>query len=169
MPDGFKTEVFLDFDVKKIGGEHEKAVLVALEEAAIQLVDIAETTYMQKSQNTGKGKMIEGFFDFKSFYSDGGWVGGVFGRDGDWTETIGGRAHFFEYGRSAPGKGRDFGGPEPSRKRAQPPRPFIRPAKNKIKRRLGGITSKELKRIAKKLNRSKKLDNAIMKIANKII
>lgn len=163
------TEVYLAMDVEKIASEYEDGVFDALQKAAERMVEDAKRRFMAKTKRTGSGEMERGFFDFKSFYADGGWVGGVFGKRTDWKKSVGGRAHFFEYGRSAPRKGKDSTGkPQPVRQRPQRPRPFLRPARNKIKRELGGITSQELTRIAKKLNRSKVADSIVQSALNKI-
>lgn len=163
------SDIYLDLDINKIANEIDGGVGIALEIAAQRLVDLAESNYMRLSQGTGTGEMLQEFFDFKSMFKDGGWVAGVFGsKSGKWEDTVGGRAHFFEYGRSAPGKGKGHGGPQPKSKRAQPPRPFIRPARNRIKSELGGITSQEVTRVAKRLNKYKKLDRQVMSIANRI-
>jgi hypothetical protein len=156
------TDIYLDLDTKKIALEMGDGVDVALEIAAQRIVDLTETKFMNLTQGSGSGEMLREFFDFKSFYKDGGWVAGVFGsKSGPWTETVGGRAHFFEYGRSAPGKGKGKGGPQPISQRPQPPRPFIRPARNQVKRELGGITGKEIARVAARLNRHPELNRGL--------
>ena len=81
-----------------------------------------------------------------------GYIVGVFGDDSPrnlpkggnvtntWPYTLGGRAHFFEYGRSAPGKGKGKGRkPQSIEERPQPPRPFMRPAKKKGEREMPKI------------------------------
>ena len=170
MPDPFEATAYLDFDADKIAEiVKEQGVQVGLEIAAKQLVDDAESRFMSHYQATGSGEMVEGFFDFKSFFEDGGWIAGVFDKPGPWKDTVAGRAHFFEYGRSAPGQGKESkGNPQKVGERAQPPRPFMRPAKNAIKRKLGGILGKEVSTIARKLNRSKSLNSQVMREINKI-
>lgn len=156
------TDVYLDLDIRKIAAEMDGGVDIALEMAAQRLVDLAESNYMRLAQGTGSGEMLTDFFDFKSKYKDGGWVAGVFGdKSGEWTESVGGRAHFFEYGRSAPGHGKGKGGPQPVSQRAQPPRPFIRPARNRVKREIGGITGREISRVAARLNRHPELKRGL--------
>ena len=170
MSDAITTDVFLLFDVKKIADDMDDGVLKGSQEAAEEGVKHAERLFKGKERGTGTGETSAGFFDFKSFYRDGGWVFGTFNkRRGKWEDSVGGRAHFFEYGRSAPGKGRGkTGKPQPVRQRAQRPRPFMRPARNRIKRRLGGITSQELRKVARKLNRSKQLDSEVQRVVNKL-
>ena len=86
----------------------------------------------------------------KSKFKDGGYIAGVFCDDagkfgkGNWENSDEGKLHFFEYGRSAPGKGRKHGGPQSVNERAQPPRSFIRPAKKKNQRKAKGIFLKHL-------------------------
>jgi hypothetical protein len=170
MSDVFKTEVYLDFNVAKIGEDIDEGVLQGLKEAAEMGVKDAERRFRSKTQGTGTGQTEKGFFDFKSFYHNGGWVFGTFGtKTGDWENSVGGRAHFFEYGRSAPGLGRGSTGKAmPVRWRAQKPRPFIRPAKNALKRKLGGITTKEIRSVARKMNRSTSIDRQVMSAINRI-
>ncbi len=176
MSDAVKTEVYLDFDVEKISEDMDEGSLLAMEKAAKALVADAKRRFMGKTKHGGTGEMAKGFFDFESFYKDGSWVGGVFGGnpgagEKNWEGSVGGRSHFFEYGRSQPGHGKKHGGPQPVWIRkllGQPPRMFMRPAKNAIKRKLGGITEKELKAVARKLNRNKKLDKQVMSMVNRI-
>ena len=170
MRDAIEATAYLDFDTEAIlKAVKIDGVEVALEIAAKQLVDDAESRFMQLHQETGSGEMMQGFFDFKSFFADGGWIAGVFDKPGPWAESVGGRAHFFEYGRSAPGRGRESSGKADARsKRAQPPRPFMRPARNKMKRKIGGLIGKEVTIIARKLNRSKQADKFVQREINRI-
>jgi len=169
MPDSVTTEVFLDFNVPAISQGYDDGLLKALAEAAQMGLDKSKSIFQRKTQNTGTGHMEETFFEFKSFFKDGGWVFGVGDKSGNWEDSTAGRAHFFEYGRSAPGMGRkSTGKAAPIKWRAQPPRPFIRPARNAVKRALGGITSKELRSIAIRMNRNSDFNRAVMSAVNKI-
>lgn len=162
------SDIYLDLDIRKIAEEMDDGVNIALEIAAQRLTDIAEHKFMTLTDDSGTGETLKDFFSFKSFWKDGGWVSGVFGtKTSPWEESVAGRSHFFEYGRSAPGKGKGHGGPQSVSQRAQRPRPFIRPARNQVKRELGGITGKELSRVAKRLNRHPELSKGIpgLKIA----
>ena len=171
MSDSVTTEVYLDFNDTLARKLYEDGTLMGCKDAAEKLVADAERRFKSKTLRTGTGVMEGGFFDFKSKFEDGGWVGGVFDKPGEWTESVGGRAHFFEYGRSRPGFGKGHGGPQPVWLRklwGQPPRPFIRPAKNKIRRELGGIFSKELYQVARKMNRSSSVNSMVMSAVNRI-
>lgn len=164
------TDAYLDFPVATIADAFEGGLLSAEEQAAIEIVNRARSNFDRKTQDLGTGEMAGGFFDFKSFFEKGGWVAGVFDHDGPaWTETVGGRSHFFEYGRSAPGKGRKSGQKAQSKsERAQPARPFMRPAANYVKRKYGGITTKELARVAARMNRHSSVNSAVGSALKKI-
>lgn len=166
------VEVYLDLNVNLIGEEIDGGVLIASKNAAEELIQIAERRWLGLWQHLGTGEMAESFFDFKSRYEDGGWLAAVaHSADTKWEDTVGGRAHFFEYGRSAPGKGRASSGtgkPQLVRERQQPSRPYMRPARNKIKRKLGGITAKEIRQVARKMNRSPQLASQVMRAANRV-
>ena len=169
MSESVETELYLLMDIDGITAEMDEGLLAACQEAAELLVSDAEKRFKSKTAGSGTGEMEAGFFDFKSKFENGGWVAGVFGTPGEWEESIAGRAHFFEYGRSAPGSGKKSAGkPQPIRQRAQRPRPFLRPARNKVKREFGGITGRELRTVARKLNRSKSLDRQVMRVANRV-
>lgn len=164
------TEAYLDLPVAAIAEAFDEGQLLAEEEAAKEIVSRAQANFMRKHQGTGTGETAAGFFDFKSFYENGGWVAGVFDHDGpEWTETVGGRTAFFEYGRSAPGKGRkSTGKAQKSKERAQPPRPFMRPARNYVMKKYGGITSQQLRRVAARMNRHSAVNKSVMSAVNKI-
>lgn len=182
MRDPVKTEVYLDFDVPEIIEDMDDGVLEGCRKATIKMVSDAERRFRSKTQGLGTGEMASKFGDFKSHYAkeSPGWVGGIFGsavpKDNQktkspWGNSVGGRAHFFEYGRSQPGFGKAHGGPQPiwiRRILGQPPRMFLRPAMNKVKRELGGITKKEIKTVARKLNKSVSLSRSVMRTANRI-
>jgi len=169
MSDSVKTEVFLDFNVPAISQGFDEGMLTALEEAAKIGVEQSKRIFQRKTKHTGTGEMEETFFEFKSFYKNGGWVFGVGNKEGEWEDSPSGRAVFFEYGRSAPGFGRkSTGKPLPVKWRAQPPRPFIRPARNAVKRALGGITGRELSAIARRMNRNSDFSRSVMSAVNKI-
>jgi len=170
MADSITTEAFLDFNVEAIAEAFDEGQLAAEEMAAIEIVNLARANFDRKTQDLGTGEMGAGFFDFKSFFVNGGWVAGVFDEDGpEWTETVGGRAAFFEYGRSAPGSGRkSTGSAQASKERAQPPRPFIRPARNAVSKKYGGITSQQLARVAARMNKYSSVSKAVNSAVNKI-
>jgi len=188
-----KTEVYLDFNETLMGQLMKDGTLDGCRIAAEELVEDAEKRFVSKAHPYETGLMRAGFFDFKTKFNRTAWIAGVFGKapsfgrrpptpgrrkgpEAEWEDSIGGRAHFFEYGRSIAGFGRASNGKAmtvSARRKwagngAQPPRPFIRPAKNKIKRKLGGITSKELQRVARRLNRSPSLNSRIMSQVNRI-
>ena len=169
-----ETEIYLLFDIKGITEEMDEGVLLAVQTAAEAMVADAERRFLSKvgktkypSQSTGE--LGTTFKDWKSKYENGGWLGGIIGtKTTPWEKSLGARAHFFEYGRSAPGKGKKHGGPQSVRQRPQQPRMFLRPARNKIKRELNGITGKEIARVARILNRNPQLNRRVMSLANRI-
>jgi len=170
-----ETEIFLLFDVKGITEEMDEGVLLAVQTAAEAMVADAERRYQSKVGATTKypsqstGELGTTFKDWKSKFENGGWLGGIIGtRTTPWEKSLGARAHFFEYGRSAPGRGKRHGGPQSVRDRPQQPRMFLRPARNKIKRELNGITGKEIARVARILNRNPQINRRIMSMANRI-
>ncbi len=185
MPrDAVETDVYLLFNIGVMEEHIDEGILDSLKEAGDEMRADAKARFNSKvgkikqgprnarrRYSKSTGEMAGHFFDWESRYSHkfGGWLVGLAGRSGNkWENSLGGKAHFFEYGRSAPGKGKAHGGPQSVRTRAQKPRPFLRPAKNKMKRKLGGITSQELRRAAKRMNRDPVLNRNIMSIANRI-
>ena len=180
-----ETEIYLLFDIKGITEEMDEGVLLAVQIAAEKMVADAERRFLSKVGATTKypsrstGRLGSIFKDWKSRYENGGWLGGIYGtnapigktpgsKNKDWEYTIGARAMYFEYGRSAPGRGKSKGGPQSVRQRPQKPRMFLRPARNKIKRELNGITGKEIMTVARRLNRNPQLNRRVMSIANRI-
>lgn len=152
-----QTVVKIDFNIRRIAQEYEDGIVIA-ERAAAKAGEMkARSGFLSKHKGTGTGQMAKSFASWQSRYKNGGWLFGVRGADiKPWTSSVGGRAHFFEYGRSAPGKGKTkvnrWKG-QAVRQRPQPPRPFMRPARNWIRSILGGLTSRELRRVASKVNR----------------
>ena len=152
-----KVTTKLNFDIRRIAQEYEGGVVIAERTAAKAGEMKAKAGFLRKHKGTGTGQMAKSFSSWKSRYKNGGWLFGVKGSSaGPWPETVGGRAVFFEYGRSAPGRGKTKSNRWKSqavRQRPQPPRPFMRPARNWIRAVLGGMTSNELRRVARKVNR----------------
>lgn len=158
---------YLKMDIEKIAKDYEEGLLESEAVVAKELAVRAEANFKRKTKHTGSGETEQGFFDFKSFYKNGGWVAGVFDeKKSNWEDSVGGRAHFFEYGRSPAGQARS---PVWTRRAfGQPPRPFIRPAMNTMSRKYGGITRKKLQRLARKLNRRNVSIRSVVNTANRI-
>jgi len=173
----FKAKTYLDFPVNKIAQEYDHELDLAIHAAAKLGQTTARSEFRRKYQRLEPYRHTEHvrslFRVMKSKYPDRknpNWLFGVFGSAArEWEETIGGRSLFFEYGRSAPGRGRlslhedastsrrlykmTGGNDAGSVRGSQPPRPFMRIAKSKLLRKYPGITAKQLARLARKLNR----------------
>lgn len=82
----------------------------------------------------------------KSKFKDGGYLAGVFAKDfRPWEDTLGARAVFVEFGHAAPYKGRKY----VTRKNIVkhiPPRPFLRPAIRKHKRKVKRTFNEKINR-----------------------
>ena len=130
---------------------------------------MARGNFRAQTKNTGTGETLRVIKAEKGKYDDTTWIYGVLGDPGaKWTETTGARAHFFEYGRSAPGFGKDSSGKAmPVSMRPQPPRPFMRPTVSTLQRRLKGNTSKQVKRLVRKINKGKTPKNIISQHVDK--
>jgi hypothetical protein len=189
-----ETEIYVLMDVQGITAEMDEGVLLAVKKAAEILLKDAKTKYLatvgqdlKRNKRTGKvqysqstGLLGRKMFAWKAKYGKIGWLAGIPYKAGpvkprttnsgntDWEYSLGGRAHFREYGRSAPGRGKLHGGPDPVGKRAQKKKPFMRPARNRMKRALGGITGMELRRAARKMNRDPQLNRQVMSVVNRV-
>lgn len=173
---GFRVNARLQGNtIKEINRLIEQgAVEPANRVTAKAMARVARNNFRRKTQRLGTGETLRDIRAKKSEYSDTGWIFGVLGESGGgrgstrWTKTTGARALFFEYGRSAPGRGRDRGlriKADPRSQRAQPPRPFMRPTISEGRRRLFGTTSKEIKRTLRKVRRGKVPKKVLRKIA----
>ena len=170
-----KFDAVLDLPVLRISEEYDEELDKAMEEAAkvgkTKAGGIFAAKYQWLEPRKHSQHIMRQFRTWKGKKQYGNsWLFGVAGDSrpepntkGGWENTLGGRAHFFEYGRSAPGGGRSALHDDASISRrlynmvggndeAQPPRPFMRPAKATVSRKYNGITAKRLKRLAKKLN-----------------
>jgi hypothetical protein len=148
----------------------EDAIDEAEELTAKAMAKVARSNFRHLSKGTGTGNLLRDIKAKKSSYKDGGWIYGVLGSykpsPGSklWLASTGGRAHFFEYGRSAAGKGKRHGGPQAIRKRPQPPRPFMRMTLVRGQKQLGSISTQELKKVLKKLRTGKSPATLIKRI-----
>lgn len=130
---------------------------------AIQLARVARNRFRSMSKNSGSGSLLRDIKAMPGKFDGTTWLYGVFGSgSGRWTDTTGGRGHFFEYGRSAPGKGKGSGGPQSKGARPQPPRPFMRPTIAQGKRLFQGMAGKEVSAICRKI-RSGRIPNTLIK------
>ena len=155
----FKVTAELRLDVRRIMKEYNETLDASCADTAKLGAVIAYRYFLGQTQHLGTGEM-EGSFGARAskYGKKGGWIYGTFGSNaGDWADTLGGRSQFFEYGRSAPGKGR------PDKNRGdwvntgavgdgQPPRPFMRPSYAVLKGRFPGIVAGGTRVSAKKLN-----------------
>ena len=153
-----KVDAIIDLPVLYISEEYDEELDKATEEAAKIGKVKAESRFAAQHKGVAPDRHaqhVAGQFRAwrgKKEYSEGpSWLFGVAGDSspepgtkGGWENTLGARAHFFEYGRAAPGDARGA--------KVQPPRPFMRSAKATVSRKYNGITAKRLKRLAKKLN-----------------
>ena len=150
----------------------EGAIDEATELTAKSMARLARTNFKRMSRGHGgdSRRLVGDIKARKSKHKDGGWIYGVLGpykpSPGSkfWLASTGGRAHFFEYGRSAAGKGKSHGGPQPISSRPQGPRPFMRQTMLTGQRQLEAVSSQELKRVLKKLRRGKVGGNLIKRI-----
>ena len=157
----FTVKADMKFDARKVIKEYEKSLDVSYKDTAKLGASLAYRYFIGQHQGLGTGEMKGSFQARRSKYGKkGGWIYGTFGSGGGgkWEDSLGGRAVFFEYGRSAPGKGR------PARNRGswkntgargdgQPPRPFMRPSYTVLRHRFPGIVSAALRGSSKTLNR----------------
>lgn len=139
----------------------DDAIEEAVELTAKSMARVAKANFKRMSKGTGTGELLGDIGAKKSKFKDGGWIYGVLGGfspsqgSKSWEKSTGGRAHFFEYGRSAPGKGKRHGGPQPIRQRPQRPKPFMRQTLVRGQKSLEAVSSQELKRVLKRLRRGK--------------
>ena len=133
----------------KIREQIDISIEVATEKTAKKVADKARREIA--SYNTSGGS-LPGRIDARKSIFDGyivGVFGPVLGKKDKWEDSVGGRAHFFEYGRSTKGEGRGAkkvlkvyktkkgkirskyinSKAQAIEARPQPPRPFLRPAK----------------------------------------
>ena len=116
-------------DVKEVGRRANKELY-----PAAQIVEKHVKRKLRERMQKPPGDMYNAIKVRKSRYHGGGYIIGVFDEPtAKWEDSLGARAIFFEFGRAAPGQAR-------SRDKAQPPRPFFRPAlissRREIRRRL---------------------------------
>lgn len=170
----FKTHSFIrGFEVAEIERRlKEEGLDSAIEATAKTMARVARNNFRAQTKGTGSGELVKTIKARKSKFKKskagggGGWIYGVLGNENppggssSWKESAGGRAHFFEYGRSAPGKGRGHGGPQSIRQRAQRPRPFMRPTLAQGEKKLGALSSKTFNRVIKKINKVSSSDRA---------
>lgn len=140
----------------------EGAIEPACRLTAKHMARITRNNFRALTKNTGTGQLLGDIKAIKGKYDETTWLYGVLGDinppggSDAWLKSTGGRAHFFEYGRSAPGRGRGSGfKPDPVSIRAQPPRPFMRTTIATGRRQLKGVTSKELTKITKRIRTGK--------------
>lgn len=162
---GFKTYSRLQgYQVKQIKQMFDDdAIEPATRLTAKHGARIARNNFRAQTKHTGTGQTMRDIKAKKGKYDETTWLYGVLGsRTAKWTNSTGARAHFFEYGRSAPGFGKDSAGkPMPVSMRPQPPRPFMRPTIATMQRQLKGNTSKQVKRLTNKINKGKTPKNII--------
>lgn len=157
----------------RLQGQTIKEINRLIEEGAVEpanritakaLARVARNNFRRLTKNTGTGQTLRDIKAMKSRYSETGWIFGVLGNvdppggTKEWLRSTGARALFFEHGRSAPGRGRDrkWGlKSDPKSKRAQPPRPFLRPTLNEGKRKFGATTQKEIDQVLKRVSRGR--------------
>lgn len=143
------------FKVEKIKELYDQeAIGPAVKMTAREMAKLARLNFRRMSKHTGTGELLRDIRARRSNFSEIDWLYGAFGKSsGKWEETTGGRAHFSEYGRSAPGKGKGKGGPQPVGQRPQQPRPFMRQTINRGKKELYGLSGKEVAKVTKKIRR----------------
>lgn len=119
----------LEWNDKEVLTAVAQAIDIATKEGAMA---VAET--MEKLVPVEDGELWSHIGIKKGKY--GGWLAGVFGPSGaKWEDTIGGKAWFVEYGHAAPSKGKGSVGRKNTVKVAAP-RPFMRTALRRNKRKI---------------------------------
>lgn len=170
---GFKAGAELrGFEVKQIVKLFDEgAIAPAVRLTAKAMARVARANFRKLTRGKGTGKLLRDIKAKPSKFSDKVWLYGVLGNVNPtggskaWLESTGAHALFFEYGRSAAGKGKRKGQKSQTIKaRPQPPRPFMRQTIREGQRKLEGVASKELKAVASKIRRGKLPDKLLRRI-----
>jgi hypothetical protein len=168
---GFKAGAELrGFETRQIAHFFEEgAITPAVKLTAKAMARVARANFRKLTKGGGTGKLLRDIRAMPSKFNEQVWIYGVLGNTNPiggsdaWLRSTGAHAQFFEYGRSAPGKGKRKGQKSQATKaRPQPPRPFMRQTIREGQRKLEGVSSAELKRVASKLRR-KKIPNTLLK------
>ena len=170
---GFKVGAELrGYDVNQIVKLFDDgAIAPAVRLTAKAMARLARTNFRKLTRGGGTGKLLRDIRAKPSKFSDTVWLYGVLGSTNPvggtkaWLQSTGAHALFFEYGRSAAGRGKRKGQKSQAIKaRPQPPRPFMRQTIREGQRKLEGVASKELKVVASKIRRGKLPDKLLRRL-----
>ncbi len=170
---GFKAGAELrGYDVAKIVKMFDDgAIEPAVKLTAKAMARLARANFRKLTRGGGTGRLLRDIKAKPSRFDSKVWIYGVLGNVNPtggtkaWLQSTGAHALFFEYGRSAAGKGKRKGQKSQAIKaRPQPPRPFMRQTIREGQRKLEGVANKELKAVASKIRRGKLPDKLLKRI-----
>ena len=165
MKQPIKVKTYVDLDVKGISKSFADTLDKTNKSSAQLGNSMASTMFATQFKGVAPHKhFVHVFSSFKATQSlygkKGGWIFGPMASGGpEWEETVGGRSFFFEYGRMPPGRGRKRVGRANYVNVAaegQPPRPYMRPAKEALIPIHKKSMEKACNRLTKTLNRKYK-------------
>ena len=164
-----KTKVL--FDPRRIVEKYKKTHDLVNKKTAKTGAVMASSFFAGQYRGVDRFKHTEhvmsSFRAQRSIRKDHGWIFGPFASGGgEWTETVGGRSFFFEYGRMPPGRGRAGARAEGLGStwinidsEGQPARPFMTPTRDIMRPRHRSNTEKAFDRMTTELNKKYKSIN----------